>query len=139
MQTPKDNALIEAERAELRVLMRAPALWPLQIVAGELGLDAAVEACREPTSLPANVRALLVDAAYDPASCLPLYSDVRALLVGARVRAAQKGAGQSRDRTRPKPKPEPLVKLATRLGYNLKDVQDSLRIVRLLCGTEAHR
>jgi plasmid stability protein len=130
---PRDVELSAVERAILRRALAAPSLWPLQVAAGAVGLDAAVEACGQPERLPPAARAALEQASYDPDRSLPSRLDVARLIAGVRLHAARE---PRRVEDEHRPVVEPLATTATRLGYTLREAQASLRAIRHFCGTE---
>lgn len=78
------GALTDIERETLEVLLRSPSLWCLQIVAGELGFDAAVAACQLRNAYPERLEERLHTVGYS-ADDLPPYAEARLLLAGVRI------------------------------------------------------
>lgn len=66
-------------------LLAAPSLWALQLLASKVGLDAAVEACRDQDALCDEHVAVLRVGSYEPRH-LPAHDIVTAALLGCRVR-----------------------------------------------------
>lgn len=111
--------LTTRERQDLvDLLSQSPGLWAFGIVAGTMGLDGAVDACRDPSLITMNVADKLRAAHYQPESCLPAQADILALLVGIRL--------QARMRPQRKRRP-PLQRVARGLGLDLKTAQGALR------------
>jgi len=101
------------------LLRRSPGLWPFGIVAGAMGLDAAVEACRDPSLLTPAATDKLREARYPPDSCLPGYSDILIILMGVRLWRCLSVRHH-----------RPTVQTtAERYGLTLKDAQHALRLV----------
>ena len=79
------NSLSRTEWRCLQVAFAAPCLWRFALVVAELGVEAAVEACRTPSP---RVREILEAAGYDPV--LPPHGDMRYLITACRIRAGRK-------------------------------------------------
>mgnify|MGYP001602237130 CR=1 FL=1 len=102
----------EVEWACLNAALMAPALWPFQLMVAAIGFGAAVEACRT-RELPSRVLMLFEACAYNPA-CLPLYDQLRFLLVGIRCHAARVTRGH---------RTESLQTVARRVGVSFDEAQ----------------
>jgi hypothetical protein len=118
----RDADLTDPERRILVAVCQAPALWPFWIVAGALGLDTAMEACRA-RRLPAAEASKLAALGWG-VERLPTYGDAKALLLGVR---AQTALNRARSDARPEPS---LRELADRFGADRFGVARALRVIR---------
>lgn len=100
-------------RAVLRAL-RAPALWPLQLLAAEIGFIRALECC-ESREIPEEAVPAFDACGYLPRD-LPLREDVEALVRGVRITR------------RWNPSKEPLQRVARKLGLTLKQAHHALNV-----------
>lgn len=107
--------LNERESRALDRALRVPALWPLAILAGVIGFDAAVEAC-ETRELSDEAANRMQDAGYY-VDDLPPHESVRAILSGLRLRDRQRRG-------------EPLQAVARRLGMTLREAVRALEMLR---------
>jgi len=98
------------------LLSQSPGLWPFGIVAGIMGLDAAVDAC-ETGNISMAAAEKLREACYPTTKVLPLVAEAHALLMGLRLRCR-----------RADDKVVPLQSIAKRLGVTLKEAQYALRV-----------
>lgn len=115
--------LTKRERQDLvDLLSQSPGLWAFGITAGIMGLDGAVDACRDPSLITMNVVDKLRAVHYQPESCLPAQEDIFAILMGIRLRA----------RMRPQQKKRPpLQRVARGLGLDIKTAQSALRTLNV--------
>jgi hypothetical protein len=109
----KHADLTRLEQEALTRALRAPALWPLALLAGEVGFDQAVEACAHYEVPDAAVAAF--EACAYRAEDLPSYSDVIEMIQGVRLKLAWQ------------PRSEPLQTAARRVGLSVQDAQAALR------------
>jgi len=119
----RDADLTDAERRYLERVLQAPALWPFQVVAGALGLDGAVEACRT-RDLPAEVTTKLLAGGWTVERSIPSYEDVTAMLLAVKVEYVGTKARANKET------PPPLRKIAEMLGADLAGVQHAGRVLR---------
>jgi hypothetical protein len=100
------------------LLIQSPGLWPLSLVVAEVGVEKAIEACRDPSRIPAKVQEELAKAGYSNLDhVLPSADDVRALVVAIVVQH-QRAERQ-----------KPLKTIARDMGVALKYVQRCLRLL----------
>lgn len=95
-------------------LLQAPALWAFQVVAGAVGLDAAVDACHD-RMVPGVASAALRAAGYDAAD-LPAIEDIMGALWAVRLRQRRRTV-----------RGETLQDAAEALGGTLDDAHVALR------------
>jgi hypothetical protein len=93
-----------------------------------MGLDGAVDACRDPSLIVMAAADKLRAANYPPEACLPSQDDILAILMGIRLRA----------RMRPQRKRPPLQRVARGLGLDLKTAQAALRLLHAHATTPAY-
>lgn len=111
-------------------LTQHPTLWPLIIVAGEVGMEAAVTCCRT-REVSEKARQKLAEARYDP-SDLPSATLVDAALTGVRWRHRTLYSFRKRKR-RP-----PLVETAQEIGVSLREVHEGIRALAALGWVDNH-
>jgi len=111
--------LSDGEWTRLRRRMQSPALWALQVLAGNVGLDAAVDACRlRDGGLPAEQREILSRGGFYPHH-LPVYEAVVGMIFACRV--------IHRQTMMLKDGPAPLQAVAAELGVSLRACQAAIR------------
>jgi len=116
-----DRDLTSRERRGLAdLLARSPGLWPFGIVMGEMGLDGAIDACRDPNLITQAAADSLREAHYPPAACLPSYPDVLTILMGVRLKRRLDVKNRLT-----------LQAEAKRQGLTLKEAQYALRLAAL--------
>lgn len=117
--------LTSTERETLEVLLRSPALWCLQIVAGELGFDAAVTACQR-RLVPEDFRKRLLKGGYVAEYDLPPYSGARLILAGVRI-AVLRYENQK----------APMQSMARRAGLSMEEGRRALQMVQRISGRKS--
>jgi len=118
--------LADLSDAEFRFLtervLQAPALWAFACVAGEVGLDAAIEYTRS-RNLPLALSAKLTRVGYTVAS-LPSYPDIVALVFASRLaHRAEFLSSEGRE-------PESMREMGEKFGADRHIVRHALRILR---------
>ena len=108
----------EGDRSHLRRLLEAPALWPFAVLVGEMGLDAAVDACVEREAIPEEYVDLLRQGGWNVYH-LPRHESIVAALWAVRFVARQKG---KKGREAP-------AETARALGATHQEGQAALRIL----------
>lgn len=111
--------LRKMEQGMLIDVLRVPALWPLQLLVGEVGLARALKAC-EDAELPAEAAEAFAACDYTAAD-LPVWEDAQWIVPAVRLKIAR--------RYRQRRKAESLQASAARVGLTLREAQKALRIL----------
>ena len=116
--------LTARERRELSdLLLQSPGLLPFTVAAGIMGIDGAVDACRDPSLIATDVVDKLRAAGYrDVTAALPYHQDILAILMGIRLRVSMDKQGRHGAA-------RPLQVTAREFGMTLPEAQDTLRIL----------
>lgn len=113
------GSLSAREQNEVLRVLRSPALWPLQILAGSMGFSKALACCGGADRALSD--SLLAAAGYT-ADDLPDSVAVRRMIVGVRMRENAKRG-------------EPLQASAKRVGVTVRDAQRGLDALRAFAVT----